>query len=186
MDINQAVAENIHRIRKTEKLSMDRAAELSGVSKSMWGQIERGGVNPTISVLQKIAEGLRVPLSELIAHDEAPTVCVYRTLETGSVRLYGGTVIRYPLFPLDDYARCESSQLDIFISGSYEPQDHIPGSQIYLTVLSGTLEVQAGEDAWVLEGRDSVRLAGELSWRCRNAGNTTVHMIERVYYPKRQ
>ena len=42
MDIQQAVAENIHRIRKAQKLSIDRAAELSGVSKSMWGQIERG------------------------------------------------------------------------------------------------------------------------------------------------
>ena len=35
MDIQQAVAENIHRIRKAQKLSIDRAAELSGVSKSM-------------------------------------------------------------------------------------------------------------------------------------------------------
>jgi len=184
MDINQAVAENIHRIRKTEKLSMDRAAELSGVSKSMWGQIERGGVNPTISVLQKIAEGLRVPLSELIVHDEEPAACVYRTLEAGSLRMYSGKVIRYPLFPLDVYTRCESSQLDIFISGGYEPKDHIPGSQVYLTVLSGTLEVHAGEDVWHLEGRDSIRLAGELPWKCFNAGNNTARLIERVYYPK--
>ncbi len=50
MDIQQAVAENIHRIRKAQKLSIDRAAELSGVSKSMWGQIERGLANPTVSV----------------------------------------------------------------------------------------------------------------------------------------
>ena len=46
MDIQQAVAENIHRIRKAQKLSIDRAAELSGVSKSMWGQIERGLPTP--------------------------------------------------------------------------------------------------------------------------------------------
>jgi len=30
MDIQQAVAENIHRIRKAQKLSIDRAAELAG------------------------------------------------------------------------------------------------------------------------------------------------------------
>ena len=70
MDIQQAVAENIHRIRKAQRLSIDRAAELSGVSKSMWGQIERGGANPTVSVLSRMAQGLHVPLEQLIAcHD---------------------------------------------------------------------------------------------------------------------
>ena len=55
MDIQLAVGENIHRIRKSQKLSIDRLAELSGVSKSMLGQMERGTVNPTISVLSKVA-----------------------------------------------------------------------------------------------------------------------------------
>ena len=48
MDIHQAVGLNIHRIRKSQKLSIDRASELAGISKSMLGQIERGMVNPTI------------------------------------------------------------------------------------------------------------------------------------------
>ena len=55
MEIYQAVGQNIHRIRKAQQLSIDRAAALSGVSKSMLGQIERGLVNPTVSVLARIA-----------------------------------------------------------------------------------------------------------------------------------
>ncbi|MEI3123986.1 MAG: helix-turn-helix transcriptional regulator [Oscillospiraceae bacterium] len=51
MEIYQAVGQNIHRLRKAQQLSIDRAAALSGVSKSMLGQIERGLVNPTVSVL---------------------------------------------------------------------------------------------------------------------------------------
>ena len=35
MEIYQAVGQNIHRIRKAQQLSIDRAAALSGVSKSM-------------------------------------------------------------------------------------------------------------------------------------------------------
>ena len=61
MDIQQAVAENIHRIRKAQKLSIDRAAELSGVSKSMWGQIERGLANPTVSVLSRRNVSATIP-----------------------------------------------------------------------------------------------------------------------------
>ena len=39
MELHQAVAGNIHRIRKSQRLSMDRAAELAGIAVSMWGQV---------------------------------------------------------------------------------------------------------------------------------------------------
>ncbi len=51
MTINEAVAVNVRRERKAKGLSLDRAAKLTGVSKSMLGQIERGEQNPTDSVL---------------------------------------------------------------------------------------------------------------------------------------
>lgn len=70
MELHQAVAGNIHRIRKSQRLSMDRAAELAGISVSMWGQVERGSVNPTLAVLGKIAAGLHVPLELLIENRE--------------------------------------------------------------------------------------------------------------------
>ena len=73
MEIYQAVGQNIHRIRKAQQLSIDRAAALSGVSKSMLGQIERGLVNPTVSVLARIAGGLHVPIEQLVeCREETP------------------------------------------------------------------------------------------------------------------
>lgn len=126
MDIQQAVAENIHRIRKAQRLSIDRAAELSGVSKSMWGQIERGGANPTVSVLSRMAQGLHVPLEQLIAcHDDPPTM-LHRAVDVTGQRLCGGKVIAYRLFPFDPESRSESVQLDLFISGSYDGPDRVP------------------------------------------------------------
>lgn len=41
----QIVAKNIKRLREERKLSMDELSKLSGVSKSMLAQIERGGGN---------------------------------------------------------------------------------------------------------------------------------------------
>ena len=40
--MNQIVAGNIRRLRKEKKLTMEELAKLSGVSKSMLAQIERG------------------------------------------------------------------------------------------------------------------------------------------------
>ena len=74
MAIYQAVGQNIHRIRKAQQLSIDRAAALSGVSKSMLGQIERGESSPTISTLGKIVEGIPVPLEELLYREKDGTL----------------------------------------------------------------------------------------------------------------
>ena len=67
-DINKIVAENLREIRRLRKLSLDGLAELTGVSKSMLGQIEREESNPTLQTLWKIAAGLRVSLKIGRAH----------------------------------------------------------------------------------------------------------------------
>lgn len=184
MEIVNAVAENIRRIRKTQKLSIDRAAELTGVSKSMLGQIERGMVNPTVAVLEKIAQGLHVSLTELVEHRGELPDTLYRGVDVTGQRLNKGRVIRYPLFPFDTESRCESCQMDIFIGGAWEAPDQIPGSRVYLTVLAGTLEVTAGGETYRLENRDSLMLRGSQPCHYENVGNTTVHLIQRTYFGK--
>ena len=62
MDVTNVVAGNIRAIREQKKLTLDAASALTGVSRSMLAQIEKGDVNPTISVLWKIANGYKVPL----------------------------------------------------------------------------------------------------------------------------
>lgn len=182
MEINLAVAENIQRIRKAQKLSIDRAAELSGVSKSMLGQIERGAVNPTISVLSKLAQGLHVPLEKLVEQTEETQVLLHRGVDYPGQRIDGGKVIRYPLFPYDAESGCESSQLDIFISGAYELPDQIPGTRVYVMVISGVAEVCVGEESFLLEARDCLTFSGSLKATYTNKSNTTVRMIERIMY----
>ena len=184
MDIHQAVGLNIHRIRKSQKLSIDRAAELAGISKSMLGQIERGSVNPTISVLQKLAQGLHVPLEKLIECTEEPGVLQYRSVDVTGRRLNGGKVVCYQLFPYDVDSRSESCQMDIFISGTYEAEDLIPGSRVYLTVLSGMAEVQVGEESFRMESRDSLAFPGSLPHKYINKSNTTVRVVQRIMYEK--
>ena len=60
MDVTNLVAVNTRKIREQKKLTLDAAASITGVSRSMLAQIERGEVNPTISVLWKIANGYKV------------------------------------------------------------------------------------------------------------------------------
>lgn len=48
------VSENARRLREEKRLTLDEAARLTGVSRSMLAQIEKGDVNPTISMVWKI------------------------------------------------------------------------------------------------------------------------------------
>ena len=70
MDINSAVSKNIKNIREKKKLTLDSASSVTGVSRSMLAQIEKGDVNPTISVLWKIANGYKVSFTELIENKD--------------------------------------------------------------------------------------------------------------------
>ncbi len=54
------LAENLKTLRANRKLSLDKVAELTGVSKTMLSQIERGESNPTIHTVWKIANGLKI------------------------------------------------------------------------------------------------------------------------------
>ena len=63
--MNKIIARNIKRLREDLKLCMDELARVSGVSKSMLAQIERGEGNPTISTLWKISNGMNVPFDAL-------------------------------------------------------------------------------------------------------------------------
>ena len=74
MELTRAVGENIKRIRKSKKLSMERLAAESGVSRSMLGQIERGEANPSVALLGKLAAALKVPAEVLLENDDFQTL----------------------------------------------------------------------------------------------------------------
>ena len=45
-EINLIIAKNLKAFRESKKLSLEKVAELTGVSKTMIGQIERGESSP--------------------------------------------------------------------------------------------------------------------------------------------
>ena len=72
MDIQKNMGKNIKTIREQKKITLDSAAKLTGVSRSMLAQIEKGEVNPTISILWKIANGYKVSFTSLVKYDASP------------------------------------------------------------------------------------------------------------------
>jgi len=67
MEVRQRVARNIKRLRAAQQISQEELADRAHVHRTYISGVERAVRNPTLTVLDKIAVGLRVPLAELVA-----------------------------------------------------------------------------------------------------------------------
>ncbi len=65
MDVRQRLAANVRRLRKETGLSQEKFALEHGVDRTYVSGIERGARNPTISVVERLAEALQVDVQEL-------------------------------------------------------------------------------------------------------------------------
>ena len=66
MDIRQRLASNLRRLRLDRGWSQEEFADRAGIHRTYVSDIERGARNPTITVVERLAEGLGVTASELI------------------------------------------------------------------------------------------------------------------------
>lgn len=70
MDIRRQVGRNLKRFRKERGWSQEELAFESGLHRTYISGIERGARNPTIVILARLAEALRVRVDELVKGQE--------------------------------------------------------------------------------------------------------------------
>lgn len=180
--MNLIVAKNIKRLREEKKLSMDELSRLSGVSKSMLAQIERGEGNPTISTLWKLSNGMQVPFDALTVRPKIP----YELVKISDIQPLledGGRFRNYPIFPDDEDRRFAAYYLELEQESYMESEPHLKGTTEFVTVFFGNLEIMAEGKVFTLTKGESIRFRGDQTHSYRNVGEETVvlHMI--LYNP---
>lgn len=65
--IGKDICKRIRELRKSMKLTQSQFSELVNLSEDSIGKIERGVTIPTIDTLYKIANGLKIPIEDLIS-----------------------------------------------------------------------------------------------------------------------
>lgn len=177
-NMNMIVAGNIRRIRQKNKLSMDELARLSGVSKSMLSQIERGDGNPTLSTLWKLANGMKVPFNELTVQPE--TLCeIVKTSEIQPFYEDDGKVKNYSVFPDNENRRFAIYYLEVEPEGFWKSEPHFRGTVEFVTIFSGSIEIMTDDKFYTVAKGESIRFQGDTSHSYRNIGGETavMHMI---------
>ncbi len=64
---NHTISSNLLRIRKDRGLSQERLAEISGLSRGAYRNLEKGRADPRTDTLKSLASALEVPLKELFS-----------------------------------------------------------------------------------------------------------------------
>jgi transcriptional regulator with XRE-family HTH domain len=180
--LNHVIAENLKKLREERKLSLDHVARLSGVSKSMIGQIERGEVNPTVSTIWKLANGLKISFTQLMSRPEADIELVDQS-DIQPLIEDQGRFRNYPVFPFDSERRFEMYLLEIDRGGSLDAETHPQGAQEFITVFSGELTVTTDNRNFIVKKGNSIRFKADGPHSYRNSSHEICSLSMVIYYP---
>ena len=163
-DIMEHLASRLKETRKTKGLSLDAVAKLSGVSRSMLSQIERGESSPTVATLWNLTQALQVDFAGLLdgsAAAESPIEAVIRANKTPTIDSKGdGCRIRI-LSPPNEAGKHEVYDILFEKNGALVSDPHRPGCRENLTVIEGQVSVSTDGVRESSEVGDTVRYAAD-------------------------
>jgi transcriptional regulator with XRE-family HTH domain len=142
-ELTDRLASNLISLREDRRYSLDDVAGLTGVSKSMLRQIERGESSPSISTVWKLANGLKVPFTALLDERKAP-VAVVGFLDGDSLSGDDSGYRIYPVFPYESAMRFELYYFEVDAGSSLKAQAHGDGATEFVLVVAGSVVVEAG------------------------------------------
>lgn len=180
------VGEKLAALREQQALSLDELSRRAGVSKSMLSQIERAQANPTVAVVWRLANALGVPLAELLGDTPRADAPVITTIGTHDTPTLGGPDARCRLRilgPIDLAGRFEWYELTLQPGAALESAPHEPGSREHLSVLAGTLEVEAGDARERLKSGETARYPVDRPHAIRNTGRAVAQALLVVIHP---
>lgn len=182
MDIGQIIAFNLKALRSERNLTQSQLAKLSGVSKAMLSDIEKGGSNPTINTIWKIANALNVPYTRLM-EDMNDTATIVRQnepiVQTGESSHYRV----YCYFPSTPTRNFELFYVELDAHSSNATIGHSEKAQEYIYLLQGTLILHTDAADYTLHEGDALTFDSSIGHTYINDSDTLLRCLIINFYP---
>jgi len=173
--LDNAIGENLRRLRLAQGMTLDALGDASGVSRAMISRIERGETSPTAQLLARICAALGTSLSAFFADAEAPASPlltldrqpVWRDPDTG--------YIRRSVSPPGTGSNIDMIEVE-FPAGAkvtFAPQAANAGITQHLWLLNGQMEITVGATAYQLHTGDCLYMPLAEGITFHNPGNST-------------
>ncbi|MET1413936.1 XRE family transcriptional regulator [Roseibium sp. HPY-6] len=168
--------------RQNAGLSLSQTAEMTGVSKAMLHQIERGDSSPTIATLWKLAKGFHLPLTAFI-EDLVQPIETFTPAQSDLIR-FPGSVGFQTIFPFDPVFGSETFVVTLEAGQTHTSNPHDAGVVEDVYVVTGEMEVLS-EGRWKLcRCGDGIRFPADQPHGYRNLSGATAQFHNTLHYPK--
>lgn len=170
--------------RSSREWSLTQAAEKTGVSKAMLGQIERGESSPTVATLWKIATGFNVPFSLFLSHSDAPATAQIQRSSAAHPWQQNPSMQVTPLFPFDAELGFDMLEIELAARARSDSSAHDSGVIEHVLVMSGTLELTVKGERHSLQKGEGLRFQADCPHSYHNGTAEPVRFQSLIHYPK--
>lgn len=137
-------------IRQEKSLSLSQSAKLTGVSKAMLGQIERGESSPTVELLWKLAQGLEISFTSLLHGQPVPDLTLHSSASSSDMHVK-------PVFHMNESSDIEMFDICLDLGCVTKREPHQQGVKEYIWVLEGEMEVLFNNQWHLLEQGQTIQ-----------------------------
>ncbi|MDL2235863.1 XRE family transcriptional regulator [Christensenellaceae bacterium OttesenSCG-928-L17] len=177
---SETVSRNMKRIRQERNFTLDDLSALTGVSKSMLSEIERCTKSPTISVLEKICNGIHIPLSQL-TYTEIPQVAVVRNNSVKHYSAWEGFEL-FVLFEFDPERKFELFRHTIAPHSARSSEYHEAGIREYIVCTKGVFSIAVGEQVFHLQEGEAIQFLANCSHTYWNETSEPASIVMMMYH----
>ncbi|KPU44360.1 transcriptional regulator ClgR [Oxobacter pfennigii] len=176
------IGNNLSKIRKERGLSLDQVSSLTRVSKGMLSQIEKGQKTPSVTILWKIASGLKVSISELMKNNQSHIEII--SLDKSELLIEDGGRYRSGSFlPFDADTKFEVLKMELEPGCVHRSNPHTKGVKEYVLVSTGCLEMEIEDAVYKVCSGEAIVFQGDIYHTYKNSGNELVNTFILIYYP---
>ncbi|MBF0625001.1 MAG: helix-turn-helix transcriptional regulator [Magnetococcales bacterium] len=167
--ISNLVGTRIRALRSQRRLTQQQLADLAGIPRATLATAERDDANPSLAVAFKIANALGVVLDELV-EESRERIQWRRSGEMRRIQSGDGVYRAVTVSPPNAFHFTQQTfQLDP--DSFYQGRPHSPGSEEYLLILEGEVELEVAGERVLLGTGDSARFRGNVAHSYRNPGS---------------
>lgn len=180
---NLNIGQRLKTARQSRNMTLDVLAEVTGVSKPMLGQIERGQSSPTVTTLWKIATGMKIPFSSFLQEQEAEyTIVDFQ--EQNMVLEENGTMRVYTLFAFDPIRSYEAFYIEFDAGCQHHSDKHNDGIEEYIFVIRGNLDIVLNGTKITLKEKQAIRFEANVSHSYLNPYEDICSVYNLIFYQK--
>lgn len=182
MELGKIIATNLNELRTERNLTLGQLSKISGISKAMLSDIEKGDSNPTINTIWKIANGLNVPYTRLMENIEKEATVIRKsepTMQTGETEHYR----IYCYFTNTPVRNFELFYVELDANSSNATIGHSERAQEYIYIIQGELVLHTEMGDHTLSAGDALVFNSSIKHTYINKKDVLLTFLVINFYP---